>query len=279
MSEDQQEQYRLDCEALKDVPGKEAWMVWEGASYHPSCDYIPCSHIPNFSGHFRFKRLHNADQLIAQWQAKVLRDQAYITEERYEKISGHCCYRCQPSADKIIFSEKNKAKTDFCFICGHRAEGGNTTAVIDHNEWGRIRPTPSVPDPGICIHGTPTKERCDECDKEVARDVEQKLEDKLRLGGFMDVEIKAIKEYARSVYRNTPCETCRELLVLSEQLVNDLNSAHDEICKLQKIKPTEYDWPEWSTCANSIRAAEKLLKKKLAKTNSWTLYPQPPKEG
>ena len=68
------------------------------------------------------------------------------------------------------------------------------------------------------------------------------------------------------------------LLLLIEQLCVDLNSAHDELCKLQGIEPTEYDWPEWSTCANSIRAAEKLLKKRLAKTESWTLYPATPKD-
>lgn len=59
---------------------------------------------------------------------------------------------------------------------------------------------------------------------------------------------------------------------LIEQLVKDLNSAHDEICKLQGINdPSIQDWPEWSPQANSIRLAEEFLGKRLAKTDLWTL--------
>lgn len=63
---------------------------------------------------------------------------------------------------------------------------------------------------------------------------------------------------------------------LIEQLCKDLNGAHDELLLAQGCKPTEtghYDWPEWSPQANSIRAAEKLLERKLAKTDAWTLFP------
>ena len=60
---------------------------------------------------------------------------------------------------------------------------------------------------------------------------------------------------------------------LIEQMCNDLNQAHDEICKLQGLDPTTHDWPEWTPQANSIRIAEKMLRKKLAKTDQWTLFP------
>jgi hypothetical protein len=63
---------------------------------------------------------------------------------------------------------------------------------------------------------------------------------------------------------------------LIEQLCKDLNQAHDELMVAQGCKRTEtgkYDWPEWTPQANSIRIAEKLLGKRLAKTEAWTLYP------
>jgi hypothetical protein len=60
-----------------------------------------------------------------------------------------------------------------------------------------------------------------------------------------------------------------------EQFCRDLNQAHDEIIKLQDetADPAEHDWPAWTPQANSIRWAEKVLGKRLAKTNAWTLYP------
>lgn len=61
-----------------------------------------------------------------------------------------------------------------------------------------------------------------------------------------------------------------------EQFCKDLNSAHDEILRAQGVAESEFgkfDWPEWSPQANSIRWAENLLKKKLAKTGNWSLYP------
>ena len=63
---------------------------------------------------------------------------------------------------------------------------------------------------------------------------------------------------------------------LIEQLCKDLNGAHDEIVHLQGVARSDagqYDWPEWTPQANSIRWAEKLLGKRLAKTNLWTMFP------
>ena len=65
---------------------------------------------------------------------------------------------------------------------------------------------------------------------------------------------------------------------LIEQLCKDLNQAHDELMRVQGATDEQvasHDWPEWTPQANSIRAAEKLLGRKLAKTNRWTLYPAP----
>ena len=66
---------------------------------------------------------------------------------------------------------------------------------------------------------------------------------------------------------------------LIEQFCHDLNGAHNEILKLQGCPSAEWqnqDWPEWTPQANSIREAEKLLGKKLAKTDLWTLFPSKP---
>ncbi len=61
---------------------------------------------------------------------------------------------------------------------------------------------------------------------------------------------------------------------LIQQLCDDLNSAHDELMDAQGVSdPEKFDWPEWTSQANSIRAAEKRLNKRLAKTNQWTLFP------
>lgn len=62
-----------------------------------------------------------------------------------------------------------------------------------------------------------------------------------------------------------------------EQFCRDLNSAHNEILRAQGVDEKDfdkYDWPNWSPQANSIRWAERLLKKKLAKTNTWSEYPE-----
>jgi hypothetical protein len=64
-----------------------------------------------------------------------------------------------------------------------------------------------------------------------------------------------------------------ELEGMVEQICADLNGAHGEICKLQDIDPEKFDWPAWTPQANSIRAAEKVLGKRLAKTNNWTIFP------
>lgn len=68
----------------------------------------------------------------------------------------------------------------------------------------------------------------------------------------------------------------RRYVPMIEQFCRDLNDAHNEILRLQGVAEADfakYDWPEWSPQANSIRWAEGQTKKKLAKTNHWTLYP------
>lgn len=58
----------------------------------------------------------------------------------------------------------------------------------------------------------------------------------------------------------------QELKNCIEQLCQDLNEAHNTIMQLQGCNnPQNYDWEEWSSQANSIRWAEKLLDKKLSK--------------
>lgn len=62
---------------------------------------------------------------------------------------------------------------------------------------------------------------------------------------------------------------------LVRALVWSLNDAHNEILKLQGCTDLyRYDWPEWSSPANSIRWAEKMLGEKLAKTNIWSMFPE-----
>lgn len=68
----------------------------------------------------------------------------------------------------------------------------------------------------------------------------------------------------------------KQLCPLIEQLCRDLNEAHNEILRQQGVVESDYsrfDWPEWSSQANSIRWAENVLKKRLAKTCNWTCYP------
>lgn len=62
---------------------------------------------------------------------------------------------------------------------------------------------------------------------------------------------------------------------LIEQLCKDLNEAHDELMVAQGVSRDDakrYDWPEWTPQANSIRAAERLLGKRLAKTGLWSEF-------
>lgn len=66
---------------------------------------------------------------------------------------------------------------------------------------------------------------------------------------------------------------------LIEQLCKDLNQAHDELMLAQgatREQAAKLDWPEWTPQANSIRAAERLLGKRLAKTIAWTEFPSWP---
>jgi len=67
-----------------------------------------------------------------------------------------------------------------------------------------------------------------------------------------------------------------EVASMIEQFCLDLNQAHNELLMAQGCAARnvgDYDWPEWTPQANSIRAAEKLLGKRLAKTKLWSLFP------
>lgn len=58
--------------------------------------------------------------------------------------------------------------------------------------------------------------------------------------------------------------------VMIEQFCRDLNAAHDEILRAQGVASerfNNFDWPEWSGPANSIRWAERTLGKRLSKTS------------
>lgn len=72
-------------------------------------------------------------------------------------------------------------------------------------------------------------------------------------------------------------EAGKQLRPIIEQLCRDLNEAHNEILRQQGVPESDYgkfDWPEWSPQANSIRWAERVLQKRFAKTNNWTLFPE-----
>lgn len=72
------------------------------------------------------------------------------------------------------------------------------------------------------------------------------------------------------------CEKCKELESAVEQMCADLNQAHDEILRAQGCEPEDFDkhdWPEWTPQANSIRWAERMLGKRLAKTSMWSTFP------
>jgi len=59
-----------------------------------------------------------------------------------------------------------------------------------------------------------------------------------------------------------------------EQAIRNLNEAHNELMRQQDVEnPEEHDWPEWTSQANTIRWAERLLGKRLAKTQNWTEHP------
>ena len=67
------------------------------------------------------------------------------------------------------------------------------------------------------------------------------------------------------------------LALLVERLCIDLNDAHSTLMSVQNVAfPQKCDWPACSSAAQDIRMAERLLCKKLAKTNDWTLYPELP---
>lgn len=89
-------------------------------------------------------------------------------------------------------------------------------------------------------------------------------------GGMDCDDVRALAMECRQEYD--------EFKSMAEQFCVDLNQAHDELMIAQGITPEEakqHDWPEWTPQANSIRWAEKILKRRLAKTTAWTLYPNP----
>lgn len=49
-----------------------------------------------------------------------------------------------------------------------------------------------------------------------------------------------------------------KLLLVPDQVRSDLASAHAEICRLQWLDPTAYNWPEWSPQANTLRWLDKI---------------------
>jgi hypothetical protein len=58
-----------------------------------------------------------------------------------------------------------------------------------------------------------------------------------------------------------------------EQFCTDLNQAHDEVMRRQGCEdPHNYDWPEWTPQANSIRWAERVLGKRFAKLDCASIY-------
>lgn len=102
---------------------------------------------------------------------------------------------------------------------------------------------------------------------------------------IMDEQIadadKALAEYESARAQPASVGDARHFDLI-EQLCRDLNQAHDELMRAQGAggRADKLDWPEWTPQANSIRAAERLLGKKLAKTNAWSEFrdaaPQPP---
>ena len=85
---------------------------------------------------------------------------------------------------------------------------------------------------------------------------------------IIDFIEKGLVEF--TVQQSAEIEALRSLV---RQACIDLNSAHDEIMILQNCpNPQDYDYPEWSSPANTIRSAEKVLGEHLAKTNNWTLF-------
>lgn len=59
------------------------------------------------------------------------------------------------------------------------------------------------------------------------------------------------------------------LHAVMRQTESDLKAAHAEICKLQNLDPTKYDWPVWSSPANTLRWFEAIRQK----------FPAPPDPG
>jgi len=47
-----------------------------------------------------------------------------------DKVSGHFCWNCLTQVDWAMRTKDNPAKTDWCKMCDHKAEGLNSTAEV-----------------------------------------------------------------------------------------------------------------------------------------------------
>lgn len=110
----------------------------------------------------------------------------------------------------------------------------------------------------------------------MADEERQMVEAEDRVNTWLQTTGVEIAKTAATCYAQGRKEQLDDLSPMIEQFCKDLNEAHNELLRTQGVAEAEFgkfDWPEWSPQANSIRWAEKLLKKKLAKTNQWTLCP------
>src|ERR1041384_3209538 len=89
-----------------------------------------------------------------------------------------------------------------------------------------------------------------------------------------DVTYGRIADDLEALLREPPAAAATEDERMIEQFCVDLNDAHDEIVRLQGGNPQQYDWPEWSGPAHSIRWAEHRLGKPLSKTAARAAAPE-----
>ena len=99
------------------------------------------------------------------------------------------------------------------------------------------------------------------------------LSEKWRDQIVMTAHINDAAERIAHAVADTPGVPERDMLV---QACADLNQAHDELMKARGLDPASHDWPEWTPQANIIRWVERLVGRKLAKTNLWTEFPDTP---
>ena len=83
------------------------------------------------------------------------------------------------------------------------------------------------------------------------------------------VELERYLDEAVAEVRAQEQATRDQVDSMIEQFCRDLNAAHDELLGQQGVALADranYDWPEWSGPANSIRWATRHLQKPLSKT-------------